>query len=1000
MSEESPSPSPEKKSPLKEWKWVETKIKLANLKESQILRRCEEFMEIVWIKKECIKTEDMYKYILGIEKRENILPPNFAQLSPEDQSQITKLQDTYNKIWISISNQISLAMEQQWDEKTKACGDAFISLLQLAHNRLTILEQVSAITHQTNPQAILLYQFVWELWEEWIEWIANHTHATIDTKTLQLAWKERINTLAEKKFEELWWEQANKLASRWWSPAKIEVAKKSFQTWSKTTEIGKDLMRQCLRIWAWAVPLFIMGLYIHNAVDKKKALLEYGSMILMSRWAAALIWLISKAPGMAKVAAYLSKLLGKGGPIVSTALIVGTFIAVFSNPRAAENFNKAIGWVDDSIPDTVVTNGISQVLSSVDVPITWVQQIFEGVWIVNYDPAREQMTYLHQTVAREHEFLASSGNIPIKFWAWDEVGGDNIFTYWDNKILTQVAWKPLQGKLVRFYTFWDQEWREAWWKRQIPDFYGKYCLLKKQEEDLENTLKQMWAMTQNEHLSYTQMATKMNAWYGKLDTAIIKEDANRSAIGKKEDAAEEGNTMYTIKYFFTGRRLGSEDFITNKTLLQKMRDIDTKKTAQEQTVEYKNALSLWKQVRQLANDVSDDVDVYSYAGVYRDTWKTPFEDPETYQGFLDKFVWEQEQKDIIQITPGKTPEEQKREIDAIINLVPVDPSGWLAQIMAAMPTINGQNREMTDLMRSRKGIWDTLKFFIEQNVPTESINDLLKNNIANIALLGRQISSEEILQVFKVLVEYYFKNIYKKWQTVPQCIRDYIPQPADYSPSNTPPNTTDDTKIKQWYIGEIERLKGYENGANWTQLNYEIEDQKTITLSRPAFSHDTITIKQSTESHGQWVLYSKEYGALSGYLEFHQAVAMANLSLYYMEWLNNEVNTRKRREYYGGPGGGWSAEIIWDKTWKSEDGTKRPFYYKEGTWLIYAKDNSSIKDVRFSLNGDQEVMKSQENGFDWVKFYTQQLQIPSDTMVNILNKYFENIWPQLDLIGD
>lgn len=927
-----------------------------------------------------------------------ISPEERSKLSWEQQTQIDNWDKQMKDLAFSVYTKIS-SIFADW-VTIDAKKSFFWSALVIAEQKMLILDQISTISHKTSPIIGLLYNFFWELGEEFVEWIAENVEQKSGVK-------ERFEKLGEKRFTELWTKEAARLQAQGMNSTDIERARVSFKKACQKDPIVKEIFKSCLGDMAKAVPLFMMGLYIHSAPDKKKALIEYGTFMAMSRipgiaWGeiTLLAGIISKtSPKLAPIAKRLEGIISKSKNISKkwwgtawVILMVWILIGIFSIPWFAEQFNKGMDWTTEKIPDNNLTDAVFWVLGSIDVPLSWIADVLAAAWVTDTDPTREQMTYMQDKVGKEYGQITSASNIPIKFGAWDSVGGDNIMNAWDICVSSASENNIFYKKLAKYYQFNGDY--HAWWQRQMVDFYAKHQQLKAAEDSLEKYLQDNGILQADEHLSYLDMASAKNKRYSELDLASVKPPSNQENINFSEDNYAHPLMFITTRFFgwwplFENVQVGNPKYgAMPPEMYQRLQKAWEKKTQLKDDKDFHEAQKNWEVVRKHAKELAQDVDVYSYLGVYDvDKW-TDIENPTMQESFTEVLIWNINRKHEIQLSQPPI----QKEITDLVEAIPTDNVSFLWDMMEKNPIDPEKRRNNTDIVRTKKALVDILSLITQGQNDITPVNELIQEHIANLIIMGRQVSYEEILNATGHFVEHYFKNIYKQWDEIPSCIRDYIPQPKQYSPTNTPPDTTDKTKITQWYTGEIEKFKWYGEGGNFTQLKYTINTPKNITISRPEFTHDKITLKQSTEIHGLWVLYSEKYGALSGYLEFHQAVAMANLSLYYAEFINHEVHERKRREYYGSPAGGGSYEVTGDATWKSENGIKKPFYYKEDKWLVYAKDEFWWL--------DQEVMKSRETGFDWVKFYTKQLNIAPNTMVNILNTYFEKIGPELKLIWD
>jgi len=191
-------------------------------------------------------------------------------------------------------------------------------------------------------------------------------------------------------------------------------------------------------------------------------------------------------------------------------------------------------------------------------------------------------------------------------------------------------------------------------------------------------------------------------------------------------------------------------------------------------------------------------------------------------------------------------------------------------------------------------------------------------------------------------------NQAEKWEAS----KDYKPEPINY--------TMNSDQLKLYYAVQVQKLKV---STKWQELDIRkpIESDSRIVVNRNWFSEDSIIMLRQGEV---WTLHSEKKGNLHGSYDFHGALALAWLALYSLEFLTREVQK--------------------DAGWKSDNGTKTPFYQK-GNAIKYSKD--AFKNTEFISE-------------KWMNFYVDVLRISPENIVGTLNAYFWLMSEELELIGN
>ena len=218
----------------------------------------------------------------------------------------------------------------------------------------------------------------------------------------------------------------------------------------------------------------------------------------------------------------------------------------------------------------------------------------------------EQMTYLKTWSRNRRGYISSMGNMNISL--------EEYISRWNTLIENSTQSSTIAKK---FYSpdHIDLQDRKTWGKQKIPDFYGKYLLIRKQEEELESLLRKMGFLSYNSHLSYVSIATRKSE---------PSPPSNRTMIEQSEDDVTDV-TMYWTKRLLTNTAIGDR-------IISPLKKIDRPENYKEalrrcsvdaSCQEYREqARKIYMILRESAKNIADEVDVYSDMGVYEPSvWK-------------------------------------------------------------------------------------------------------------------------------------------------------------------------------------------------------------------------------------------------------------------------------------------------------------------------------------------------------------------------------------------
>ncbi len=189
--------------------------------------------------------------------------------------------------------------------------------------------------------------------------------------------------------------------------------------------------------------------------------------------------------------------------------------------------------------------------------------------------------------------------------------------------------------------------------------------------------------------------------------------------------------------------------------------------------------------------------------------------------------------------------------------------------------------------------------------------------------------------------------------------KQYIPTDIPYADIEA--QKGGDALLVDYYNLEFSALR---NKTEWSKLDPEVIDTKTIRIARTGMGFDTLIMEREGD---QWKLFSEKNEIIFGEgYSFHSALAHGGMLLHSIGFLYDQVHVKK------------------EESWRSVDSSKNPFYIS-GKAVKYGKDDALDRTVY---------------GREWVDFYTNNLQLDRNDMAADLNRYFAVHAEALELIGD
>lgn len=852
----------------------------------------------------------------------------FHTLSSENALWVKALQQE----WWRINNYIrahilSLLYDetpQEGEKEREMYESIFAQIIHLMGEKQKLLERLKQITGQKFD---LVESFIdlslITLGEHW--WGKMRlTAQKIEERSLIRAIEDAEDRYFERQWKSIEWA----LNAKGMKPETVAEKKKSFRAWLRDSPVGRDIVSQSLRAGATATSLLIMGFCIHDRPDQKRAILEYGSFILMSRGQNWIMSLITKIPKLEKILPKLTRLSGKWGWI-GTAVVLVAFVAAFSNEWVSDAFIWFIEWVEDNIPTTSFTHALFEFLALTDIPVQWVSDILHNTGILTTEPMREQMDYLKR-YSRNIRWYGGS------LWL-RKMNLETYLSEWNMRVDSSTE----TSEIARQYSTPDRinpDDRAAWWRSRIPDFFWKYTLLVYQEQELEAMLRSVWFLEPDEHLSYTRLAT----------TLSTPSRSNRHTIDLAEDD-EHDEVMYWTKRLLTYTGIGDRlsHPITKLTRPERYK-VPLREAHKDEKVQQtlNEASELYRQLREWAKSLSDEVDVYSDMWVYTpDIWKNPLGKVAGNEGFIERYLSYEQRMNALMVR-AKDIGWMKKELWDIMKLVPIHSTGFLER---SAEKVQSRATRMTDVsvrIQICDHIGQLLSTCINKGIDWQVLNTFIKSHISPLIIQNTPASRESLDKVMVGAMKLY-ESLWGKntWSEAHPSIRAFHPEPWEGYIMGVSPRELSWGALKEWYLTEVKKLTD-PHVTNWTQLWVKVLDTSHIEVFRADFQEDTFMMEK--QENNTWKLRSREHGELPWTHTFQAWVALANLSLYYRKALF--------------------------RRWKQQE--KKPFFiYRESLW--YSIDM-------------QEVMTGAKEK-NWVKFYTENLHIPPETLVLTLNSYFEKL---------
>ena len=545
-----------------------------------------------------------------------------------------------------------------------------------------------------------------------------------------------IPELERRTSSEMWESVRGRFDTEWpiiekeciWKSMSLEEtsrAKIRFQAWLTTTELWTDVLKRMASYPAEKIPsLMVMAFYVHGAPDQNKAILEYMTFNMAIETPQKILgWLARGAMALEKklpkLAKFAEKCLTKAHswPALFASIVIIT-IACFI-PWVAETIEHTAEWLGNQIDDDNIILQAWRLINDVfDAPFTGAELLLQNIGLLTIDPRREQMDVMKQWVENK--------NIS------ELVQGDLIEHY--NNIIAKKWTNPIAKKFWDHYLIQDVN---AWWERQIPDFYSKSVRLQQEQEALEDSLHNLTdpntgrsILDCDEHLSYFQTATRE----GNPDSS------NRKNVNMLKTLP---GIERKLRSFFVPR-------VNNGGLI-------TWKAFHWQEKAFEEARKAWESLDNAAREVAREVDVYRYLRVYDEKlWN----DPDTkysdarMPAYIHNAIWEQRIGDDLRVIEKNlmSIQEQAREITKLITSHGGEDS-WLAKL-GKIITLDWTPAEASAKKQQLVFLMDQ----ISESRSTEWINTVVQKYLVRHIVSGKPLTADTLEKIIGEIVENDFQS--------------------------------------------------------------------------------------------------------------------------------------------------------------------------------------------------------------------------------------------------